>query len=212
MRNRLRPGIALLITIIGLLAAGCAGSDNTASGGAASGGPGSTAPAGTQAPSAAVPSASAAAPSTPRAAAADTARCHTSQLSGRVRMLEPAAGNRYAALVLTNTSNRHCTTYGFVGMQLAGAKGNDLPTEVVRETRPAAVRVTLRPGQSAWTRIHWTVAAGSGESSTGQCEPTPSRLLVIPPDERTQLTAKWPGGSVCEHGKILTTALAAGAG
>lgn len=218
MRYRLRPGTTtLLITIIGLFAAGCAANDGVSH--SQAGDSSAAAPAASSPP----PAASATQPASPHTAAGSgsnsgsdsgsgSARCQASQLSGHIRMMQPAAGNRYAALVLTNTSGRSCHTYGFVGMQLAGPKGNDLPTNVVRETRPAPSRVTLRPGQSAWARIHWGVVPGSGESSSGQCEPTPSRLLVIPPDERTQLAATWPGGSVCEHGKILTTALASGSG
>jgi hypothetical protein len=127
-------------------------------------------------------------------------------------MLDSAAGNRYAALVLTNTSSRSCRAFGFVGLQLTGVSGAKLPTTVIRETQPGPREITLRPGQSAWSRIHWTVAAGSGEPVTGPCEPQPSKLLVIPPDERTQLTAAWPSGSVCEHGKIFVTALSLGTG
>jgi hypothetical protein len=127
-------------------------------------------------------------------------------------MLDSAAGNRYAALVLTNTSSGSCRTYGYVGLQLTGAGGTKMPTTVVRETRQSPHAITLRPGQSAWTRIHWTVASGAGEPVTGPCEPQVSRLLVIPPDERTQLTAGWPSGSVCEHGKIFVTALSPGMG
>ena len=64
------------------------------------------------------------------------------------------------------------------------------PTSVIRERRPDPRSITLRPGGSAWTRMHWTVAAGAGEPAAAPCEPRPSRLLVIPPDERTQLSVK----------------------
>jgi hypothetical protein len=200
----LRPEIwaAVVVTVTGLLVAGC-GTGDTASAGS----PSSPGPENSAAPSVSVSSSESPSPVRSR-----PGRCHTSQLSGRVRLLDAAAGNRYAALILTNTSDDRCRTYGFVGLQLTAAGGRALPTQVIRETRPAPRSVALRPGQSAWTRIHWTVAAGAGEPSTGRCEPVPSRLLVIPPDERTQLSTAWPGGSVCEHGKILLTALRPGVG
>jgi hypothetical protein len=194
-------------TITGLLVSGCAATRTSSApaSSAAAGGSAGTQPAGSAAPANA-----SSAPNQNTGARSE--RCHTSQLAGRVRMLDAAAGNRYAALVLTNTSDAACRTYGFVGLQLTGATGTKLPTSVVRESRPGPRSITLAPGKSAWTRIHWTVASGTGEPTTGQCEPTPTRLLVIPPDERTQLAAKWPSGSVCEHGKIFVTALRLGTG
>lgn len=213
-------GLLTITAVIGLLVAGCASGGGSSSGSTGSGGsPADTAgpsSGAAQAPSPAAPgdTTSATPPTVSDAggAAGSPARCHTGQLSGRVHMMGAAAGNRYAALVLTNTSHATCRTFGFVGLQLAGATGTKLPTTVVRETTPGPHGVTLRPGQSAWTRLHWGVVPGQGESSTGPCEPEPARLLVIPPDERTQLSARWPTGSVCEHGRIFVTALSPGTG
>lgn len=213
MRNQVRLGTATALTLTGLLVAGCAASHPSSSAGTPAGAGASTAdPASSAAPSS--PSSSPTESGAPRAvtAAGRPARCHTGQLSGRVRMLDAAAGNRYAALILTNTSSTPCRTFGFVGLQLTAADGAKLPTSVVRETRPGPRSITVSPGKSAWTRIHWTVASAAGEPAGGQCEPQPSRLLVIPPDERTQLTAKWPSGSVCDRGKFFVTALSPGTG
>jgi hypothetical protein len=205
MRDHVRLGTAA--TIIGLLVAGCAASPTSSSSSSAAPA-GASAGDGTQSPE------PAGAPAAPRSNGGDARpeRCHASELKGRVRMLGAAAGNRYAALILTNTSSAACRTYGFVGLQLTAADGTRLPTSVVRESRPEPRSITLRSGKSAWTRIHWTVASGTGEPAAGPCEPQPSRLLVIPPDERTQLAAKWPSGSVCQHGKIFVTALSLGTG
>lgn len=221
MRDHVRLGTATAITISGLLVAGCAASHPSSS--SSSSGPVGGA-ASANAPNSAPPATSPATTSGARStddgggegggsgAAARPERCHTSQLDARVRMLDAAAGNRYAALILTNTSNASCRTFGYVGLQLTGATGTKLPTSVIRESAPGPHGVTLGPGKSAWTRIHWTVASGTGEPAAGLCEPQPSRLLVIPPDERTQLSARWPSGSVCEHGKIFVTALSLGTG
>jgi hypothetical protein len=221
MRDHVRleaAGVITITAITGLLVAGCTsgGSSAGSSGGSPAGTPAASSSA-SQAPDSAAPAAGATTSTAPPAVAngggaGGPARCHTGQLSGRVRMMGAAAGNRYAALILTNTSGESCRTFGFVGLQLAGATGNKLPTTVVRETNPSPHGITLQPGQSAWTRLHWGAVPGQGESTTGPCEPEPSRLLVIPPDERTQLSARWPNGSVCEHGEIFVTALSPGTG
>lgn len=218
MRDHVRleaAGVITITAITGLLVAGCA-----SGGGSSAGSPSDTTVASSgvsQPPDSAAPATGATTTTAPPAAAdgggaGGPARCHTGQLSGRIHMMGAAAGNRYGALVLTNTSGASCRTFGFVGLQLAGPTGTKLPTTVVRETTPGPQGVILRPGQSAWTRLHWGVVPGQGESTTGPCEPEPSRLLVIPPDERTQLSARWPAGSVCEHGKIFVTALRPGSG
>jgi hypothetical protein len=207
-------GTAIVAAITGALIAGCAAPDSTATSRTSAGlsaGPSRTpSPPAASSPEAATPAAT---PSRVRAPAASSPeRCHTPQLAGRVRLLEAAAGNRYATLILTNRSDEVCRTYGYVGMQLTGAGGGELPTRVIREPAPAPHRVVLRPGQSAFTRIHWTVVPGAGEPAAGPCAPRAARVLVIPPDERTQLAATWPGGAVCERGRIFTTALGAGTG
>jgi hypothetical protein len=138
------------------------------------------------------------------------ARCHTDQLRGRITELGPAAGNRYAALVLTNDSDRSCRTYGWVGLQLAVAGGRSVPTRVVRTG--AARHVVLRPGASSWSRLQWTVVPGAGEPDSGPCHPSPDALLVIPPDERAQLTTAWRYGPACSNGRITATPLAPGTG
>jgi hypothetical protein len=203
-------GIAILISIVGCSANSTvsAGSSHTPPAPASAGS--QAAPSTPPAPVSSAPSSASSSSSAARAASG-LARCHTSQLAGRVRSLGAAAGNRYAALILTNTSDVRCRTYGYVGLQLTSG-GADLPTRVIREAKPAPHRVVLEPGESAFTRIHWTVVPGDGEPTTRQCAPTPSRLLVIPPDERTQTGAAWPGGPVCERGRIFVTALSAGTG
>jgi hypothetical protein len=213
MRDHVRFQAATVITIMGLLVAGCGGTGPTSTS-LASPSPGATDDGDQGLNVGPTPSkpATAAPAASPARADGRPARCHTAQLAGRVRMLDAAAGNRYAALVLTNTSSGTCRTYGFVGLRLTGPNGTKPPTTVVRETQPSPHGITLRPGQSAWTRMHWTVASGTGEPAAGLCEPEPTRLLVIPPDERTQLAASWPSGSVCEHGKIFVTALSLGTG
>ena len=201
-------GTAIVVAVIGALVAGCAATNTTAGSGTPAG---SGVASATPSPPAPVsPSATQTPTATARSARPE--RCHTSQLAARVRLLGAAAGSRYATVILTNTSDDVCRTYGYVGLQVTGPDGDDLPTRVAREIRPAPHRVVLRPGQRAFTRIHWTVVPGDGEPVAGPCQRRPSRLLIIPPDERTQLSATWPGGPVCERGRIFVTALRPGTG
>lgn len=135
-------------------------------------------------------------------------RCHTSMLSAHVVLGQPGAGQRYADLVLTNTSGTVCRVYGYPGMQLVSASGRNIPTAVERQpgTEPL---VTLAPGRQASSLLHWTIVPGTGEGSP--CEPAASGLIVTPPDETAPLRTSWPGGPVCQHGQVFVTAFQPGA-
>jgi hypothetical protein len=147
-----------------------------------------------------------------RATPPASGRCGTGALTGRVVPSGPAAGHRYAALVLTNRSGAPCRIYGYAGMRLIGSGGAALPTRVVRETSPAAATVTLPAGASAWAMLRWSLVPADGEPTHGACAPTPSNLWVTPPDQTTHLTVPWTEGMVCASGTIFTTAFAPGTG
>lgn len=145
-----------------------------------------------------------------RPPAEDTAssveRCHTSMLDAGLRAGHPGAGQRYADLTLTNSSDRACRIHGYPGLQLVGANSAPLPTDVVRNTERAAHTAVLAPGESASATLHWGVVPTGDESTTGPCQPDPQRLRVIPPDETDSLSAEWPFGPVCADGRIRVTA------
>jgi hypothetical protein len=149
-------------------------------------------------------------PQPSRAPSSGSGRCTTSSLSAALRMAGPGAGNRYAFLTLTNRSAAPCRMYGYVGLGLIGADGRPLPTQVARLAPQPPASITLPPGGSAYTRLHWTVVAGVGEPEQGPCRPTPSRLWVTPPDERSHLTIPWSLGEVCGSGKISVIPVTAG--
>ncbi len=136
------------------------------------------------------------------ASAASPPRCHTADLSAKVGAVSPGAGQRTATLTLTNHSGHTCRTQGYVGLQLASASGKKLPTSTVRTGAKAPV-VTLKPDAKAVASLQWGVIAGAGEPVNGPCEPTPTDLLVIPPDERTQTAARWTQGPVCQQGRFV---------
>lgn len=133
---------------------------------------------------------------------AQTDRCHTSMLTGVVQQADAGAGQRYGELVLRNTSGQTCTLYGYGGMQLLGADGKALPTTMKRSPNPGPSLIRLAPGQSAQADLHWTVVPHSGEPTDGQCQPTPARAYVTPPDETDPLTVTWNMGPVCGFGAI----------
>lgn len=138
--------------------------------------------------------------------------CRAAELSARLSQVEPAAGNRYAELLLTNTGHASCRTYGYVGLQLHDRAGRPLPTRVDREPEPGPVSLVLAPGRSAWTRLHWGAVPGQAESQTGPCEPEPASLVVTPPDDTAHLRVPWTFGPVCEHGQMWVTPLLPGTG
>ncbi|OEV31406.1 hypothetical protein AN219_05310 [Streptomyces nanshensis] len=137
--------------------------------------------------------------------------CTTKALSVSLVPGQPAAGNRYAALVLTNSSPAACRTQGWPGLQLTGEDGGKIPTEVVRDDSTPSRQLTLSPGGKASARLHWTVVPGEGDPSDGKC-PDPEAVRVIPPDQRTAKSAQWKLGEVCGAGELDVRPLLPGGG
>ncbi|MGW3470375.1 DUF4232 domain-containing protein [Saccharopolyspora sp. NPDC000995] len=133
-------------------------------------------------------------------------RCHTSMLTGSLQNSEAGAGQRYAQLVLQNTSEQTCTLYGYGGMQLVNESGKPLPTTMERTPNPGPNLITLAPGQSASATLHWTAVPHEGEPTDGPCQPTPVSAQVIPPDETDALAVTWNLGPVCGFGAINNSA------
>ncbi|WP_314173614.1 DUF4232 domain-containing protein [Streptomyces winkii] len=134
-------------------------------------------------------------------AASRTRWCTTKALSVSLRPGQPAAGNRYADLVLTNSSSAACRTQGWPGLQLTGEDGEKIPTDAVRDHSTPSEPITLSPGGRASARLHWTVVPGKDDPADGKC-PGPAALRVIPPDQRTAKSAAWKMGEVCGAGQI----------
>ncbi|MBT2213894.1 DUF4232 domain-containing protein [Actinomadura sp. NEAU-AAG7] len=129
--------------------------------------------------------------------------CTTSKLKASLSDFDAGAGQRYLTLALTNISKSACTTGGWSGLGQADAKGA-IPTTTVREGK--AHTITIPAGHSAYEVLHW--AAVPADDETGDpCEPVPTTLRVIPPNETTRLTAPWNYGAVCQHGSIRLTPL-----
>ncbi|MEU3663547.1 DUF4232 domain-containing protein [Streptomyces sp. NPDC032940] len=143
------------------------------------------------------------------ASARTDGRCHTSELRASVGRVDPGAGQRNFPVVLTNTSERTCTLYGYPGAAFVDASGRQLGADPERE--PASPRtVTLAPDGSAWAGLSFSSPEISGARTA-----TPAKLVVTPPDERDPLTVKWTSGEVPVGGNassVSVTALEAGTG
>ena len=161
------------------------------------------------APPAGQPGSGDASVSTPPHTGGRASWCPTEALTVSIRQLSPAAGNRYAALVVTNTSRDACRTRGWPGLQFVDGEGARLPTDTVWDRAHEAPALTLPPSGRAYSRLHWAVVPG--EADEGPC-PAPAALHVIPPDQRTATTAAWSHGEVCGAGRITATAFTQGAG
>jgi hypothetical protein len=135
--------------------------------------------------------------------------CSTADLSAQIEQGSPGAGQRYAMLVLTNTSHESCHTYGYVGMQLLNRQGGALATDVVRDHTLKAQRIVLAPGAQTYAQLHWSVVPGTGDSGA-PCFSAPARVEITAPDAYTHVTIRWAGGTVCEHGRIDVQPLSLG--
>ncbi|MEV7211153.1 MULTISPECIES: DUF4232 domain-containing protein [Streptomyces] len=163
--------------------------------------PGDTGPAVGAAPSDTAGSAS--------ASARTDGRCHTFELRASVGRVDPGAGQRNFPVVLTNTSERTCTVYGYPGAAFVDASGKQLGPDP--ERAPGSPRtVTLTPGKSAWSGLSFSSPQISGARTA-----TPATLLVTPPDEREPLKVKWTAGEVPVGGNassVSVTVLSPGTG
>ena len=137
------------------------------------------------------------------------AQCGTADLSGQLKPGSPGAGQRYATVVLTNTSGHTCTVGGYGGLGLLGSPGQGVPTDLRRVASPVPTTVTLAPGGSVRSLLHWTVIAAADEPAAA-CEPTAVTVVVTPPNQTTALLRPWTFGPVCQHGLIWQNAYVAG--
>ncbi|MEU6405046.1 DUF4232 domain-containing protein [Streptomyces sp. NPDC046985] len=135
--------------------------------------------------------------------AAQSSRCHTSQLRASVGRDDPGAGQENFPVVLTNSSGRTCTVRGFPGAAFVDASGRQLGPDPRRSSGSAGT-VTLAPGASAWSGLTFSNPGVSGARTA-----TPAALLVTPPDERDHLTVKWTSGAVPVGGNASSVSLTA---
>lgn len=138
-----------------------------------------------------------------------TPQCSTADLATQLKGGGAAAGQRYATVVLTNTSGHACTVHGYGGLALLGGPRQGVPTDLRRGASPAPGTVTLAPGASARSLLHWAVVPAVDENAF-TCEPTAVTVVVTPPNQTTAALRPWTFGPVCQHGRIDQNAYVAG--
>lgn len=129
-------------------------------------------------------------------------KCTAADLEGTIAPSDAAAGNRYADLVVTNTSGAKCTLYGYGGLEFTDADGKPLPTALSRSLPPKPALVTLPPGGKAAKELHWTAVPSGDEPVDGPCETPAAGARVIPPDDTKAFTVTFSFGPVCGHGAV----------
>jgi hypothetical protein len=134
-------------------------------------------------------------------AAAHSTRCHTFELRAAVGRNDPGAGQENFPLVLTNTSGRTCTVYGYPGGAFVDPSGRQLGPDPKRNPG-SPTKVTLKPGGSAWSGLTFANPEVSGARTA-----TPASLIVTPPDERDHLTVRWTAGKVPVGGSFSSVFL-----
>jgi hypothetical protein len=133
------------------------------------------------------------------------ARCTAGVLRGAVIEEGAAAGSRFGRLIVINIGEE-CTLFGFSGLQLVDANGTVLPTQAVWDLEPGPSLVTLPNRGIAVANLQWGVVTGVGDAQDGPCQPDPSALKLIPPDEAQQFEVPWSFGPVCQQGRIQISA------
>ncbi|WP_329456703.1 DUF4232 domain-containing protein [Streptomyces sp. NBC_01497] len=162
---------------------------------------GATSPAGQQQASSQAPSGAGTKPAgqstdsggTSTSTSASGSRCHTSDLKASVGANDPGAGQENFALVLTNTSGRTCTVYGFPGFAFVDGSGKQVSTDPQREGTQKQV-VSLSPGHSAWATLRFP-----NPGMVGGATVNPAAVEITPPDEKAFLKASWSGGEVSKQ-------------
>jgi hypothetical protein len=128
-------------------------------------------------------------------------------LSATLQYAGAGAGQRGALLTVRNTSRQTCTLFGYAGLQLLGANGAAVRTNLERNADPSPKLLQLAPGASATADVTYSAINSDDEPGAGNCEPQPVSALVTPPDERDPLTTSWGHmGPVCQHGQMRISA------
>ena len=84
-----------------------------------------------------------------------------------------------------------------------------MPTDLRRVATPPLATLTVSPGGSVRSLLHWTVIP-AGDEPGATCEPTAATVVVTPPNQTTALLRPWTFGPVCQHGAIWQNAYVAG--
>lgn len=132
--------------------------------------------------------------------------CTGDAMSGTFEVIPGSAGAGQISyrLTVTNTSPVACYVSGLPQVQLIGANGADLPTQVVPEQpgAAAAAKIVLQPNASAFADARFSPDVnGTGDSTTGQCQPKSVTARVAFGGAPLDVDVK-PATPVCEQGQL----------
>ena len=138
---------------------------------------------------------------------AASAPCAAGSLQGSFDVVpgSPGAGQISYTLKLTNVGATPCYVSGIPQVQLLGTTGGALSTSASAEPpAPASPpKVSLLHGGSAVAEARFSPDVnGTGDSTTGQCEPTATVLRVTAPGGGTLDAPIQPPTPVCEQGSL----------
>jgi hypothetical protein len=126
-----------------------------------------------------------------RAADPEVAPCVSTQLSGEIRFLGAAAGNRDAFLYVTNQGHA-CTVYGYSALELTTSDGTALLTQADQSgtTEPPST-VVLQTSDRAVADLHWIPGPCFTAGDDGTLATRPATVTVTPPDGTTGFSVPW---------------------
>jgi len=135
------------------------------------------------------------------------APCAAGSLQGSFDVVpgSPGAGQISYTLKLTNTGATPCYVSGIPQVQLLGTTGGALATSASAEPPAPAnpAKVSLQHGGSAVAVARFSPDVnGTGDSTTGQCQPTATVLRVTAPGGGTLDAPIQPPTPVCEQGSL----------
>jgi hypothetical protein len=138
---------------------------------------------------------------------AASAPCAAGSLQGSFDVVpgSPGAGQISYTLKLTNTGATPCYVSGIPQVQLLGTTGGALATSASAEPPAPAnpPKVSLQHGGSAVAEARFSPDVnGTGDSTTGQCQPTATVLRITAPGGGTLDAPIQPPTPVCEQGSL----------
>ncbi|MFL5913745.1 MAG: DUF4232 domain-containing protein [Gaiellaceae bacterium] len=136
-----------------------------------------------------------------------SAPCAADSLTGSFNEVpgSAGAGQIVYALKLTNTGSSPCFVSGIPQVQLLGTTGKALPTSATaaQPGTATAAKVSLQHGDSATAEAQFSPdVTGTGDSTSGQCQPTATVLRVTAPGGGTLDAPVQPPTPVCEQGSL----------
>ena len=140
-------------------------------------------------------------------AAPASAPCAAGNLTGSFDEVPGSAGAGQIVykLKLTNTGSSACFVSGIPQVQLLGTTGKALPTSAsaAQPGTATAAKVSLQHGHSASAEAQFSPdVTGTGDATSGQCQPTATVLRVTAPGGGTLDAPIQPPTPVCEQGSL----------